>query len=298
MKRKNAATVIVFLIYLFTAVFPLTSLEVGGNFRIENLSFRWDRAVDKSDFTGLNFPVGFSLNVSHQLEEKLTFKSEYVFDNILKNILTTLFTYRGDFFSFGVGPFLGFINTSQILPRIGIASIFKIEWPGVLFAELWLDNSTGNQLINAGDYTQERNNISFGFYVRNAICTLNRLTKNFVQKTATAQIRDTITDYSFKTDIFMKNVPYRINISFGLQNLSKSFTENDTTTIHSLYSIIVGTEFFINLSDIVTINIDLDSSIYSFGANELLGVSNPGPAGYLFRVVTGVSVNISNILKK
>ena len=73
--------------------------------------------------------------------------------------------------------------------------------------------------------------------------------------------------------------------------MSKSFV-GTTTTTHTLGSLILGTRFELTLFQYVDLAIDLESSIYTFGQGELLGVSNPGPGGYLFRVTSSVSVDV------
>ncbi len=265
------------------------ALEVTAACRIENLAFRTDREISDVSFSGDEFPMGFSLGVRHASQQELAMEAEYVYDAVLRNIVTGLVTYRGNLFSFGVGPFLGFLNTGQLWPKVGIASVFKVEWPGAAFVQLWLDNSSGNRLSNQGDYLQERNNLSFGFYVPNAICSLNVANRRFVEKTDTAEIADTMTEYSLAVDIYQKNVPFKILVTFGLQRLCREFEETADTTAHTLYSIIFGTQFDMRLSQQVSITVDLDSSIYTWGQDELLGISNPGT--YLFRASAGVTVD-------
>ena len=270
------------------------ALEVSGTYRIENLAFRSDREASDVSFSGDEFPMGFSLGIRHTSQQELAMEAEYVYDAVLRNIATGLVTYRGNLFSFGVGPFLGFLNTEQLWPKVGIASVFKVEWPGAAFVQLWLDNSSGNRLSDEGDYLQERNNLSLGFYVPNAICSLNVANKRFVEKTDTAEIADTMTAYSLAVDIYQKNVPFKIVVTFGLQRLCREFEETADTTTHTLYSIIFGTRFDMRLSQLVSIMIDLDSSIYTWGQDELLGLSNPGT--YLFRAVAGVTVDAGRLL--
>jgi hypothetical protein len=284
------------VLLLLSMSLSVSAFELGATYRIGNLGFHRNRLESDTGFTGLDFPMGMSLFASHNISEDQRMKVEYSYDDILKNIVTSLFIYKGNFFSFGVGPFLGFLNTDQLWPKIGISSYFKIEAPGVIFASLCIDNSTNDQLVDVGNYIQERNSFSLGFYVPNAICSLNVIRKRFVeQKTASLQIVDLFSEYSFKTDIFQKNIPYKIILSFGLQTRSKQFVDSTPTT-HSLYSLVIGTRADIGITDSITLILDLDSSIYTFGQDALLGISNPGPGGYLFRAVAGVSLDMSKLL--
>ncbi|MEW5818336.1 MAG: hypothetical protein AB1798_23475, partial [Spirochaetota bacterium] len=144
-----------------------------------------------------------------------------------------------------------------------------------------------------------RNDISFGYYVRNAICSLNINSRKFVQKASAAQeIVDSLVEYSFKSDIFQKNVPYKILISLGFQQLSKTFIDSSSTVVHTLNSLVIGNQVDIIATEYLTIVIRLDSSLYSFGQGILLGISNPGPGGYLFRATAGATLNLEKIPKK
>jgi hypothetical protein len=271
------------------------ALEVTATYRIENLAFKSDREATDTSFSGNEFPMGFSLGITDTTRQDLSLQAVYMYDEVLRNILTGLVTYHGNMFSFGVGPFMGFLNTDQPWPKVGVASFFKVEWPGAAFVQLWLDNSTANRLSDEGDYLQERNNFSIGFYVPHAICSLNLLNRRFAEQTDTAEVTDTLTEYSFVADIYHKNVPFKTVLTFGLQRMSREWEEAaGTTTTQTLYSLILGMRFDMHLSDSVAMMIDLDSSIYTFGEDDLLGISNPGT--YLFRAVAGVTVDVSRLL--
>ena len=294
---RSPLTTLPALLFLLAGV-SVGALEAGATYRIESLAFENDRARTDTAFSGTVLPMGFSLYASEKLQEELTLNTEYAYDEVLRNILTGLVTYDGNLFSFGVGPFLGFFNTNQLWPKVGVASVFKIEWPGIAFVQLWLDNSTGNLLSEDGDYLQERNYLSVGFHVPNAICSVNILTRRFAEKTAIEEIADQITEYSFSADIYRKNVPFKIVLTFGLQDLSREWTDASGSTTHSMYSLFLGTRFDIEINDAWDLMFDVDSSIYSFGGDELLGISNPGPlGGYLFRAVAGVTVDVDRLIR-
>ena len=300
------------LLFLSTAAF---GFDLGGTFRLGNLGFTKDRLQTDTTLTGLDFftlgNMGFSAFASHSPEESSRLEVEYVYDDILRNLFSSLFIYSGNYFSVGVGPFLGFLNAAEanfgslnkILPNVGISSFFRVELPGAVFASLHVDNTTGNELAKPGDYLQERTVIALGFYVRNAICSLNITNKRFVEREplasapAVLQISDLFAEYAFKVDIFQKNIPYRILLSFGLQELKKAYAEAASTTTHTLYSLVVGTRADIEITDFMSLILDLDSSVYTFGYDELLGAAiAESTLGYLFRARVGFSLDMDRIL--
>lgn len=301
MIKKALIIAVMFLISISTVF----GLEIGGTFQMGNLGFTKDRLSTDTSFSGLDFFAlgnwGFSVFASHNPDENSRLEIEYAYDHILRNLLTSLFMYKGNFFSIGVGPFLGFLNATQLtpismttmLPKVGISSIFRVELPGIVFASLGVENTTNNQLTKVGQYLQERTTLAVGFYVPNAICSVSYINKRFVeQKAVDLQVTDLFSEYSFKVDIFQKNIPYRILLSFGLQDLKKIYEQGATTTTHTLYSLIIGTRADIEVSDFLRLIFDIDSSVYTFGYDELIGLSNPGPLGYVFRAKVGFALNM------
>ena len=287
---------LIFFTVLFLLLIGLSQsfgLEVGALFRLENLSFKTDRARTDASFSGTDLFWGLSIFATHTLSDKFSLEGGFYNDAILRNVTYTLFNYDEQFINLGIGPFFGLLNSATSILNPGISTSIRLAWPGKVFIYFRADNTIGGRLIEAGDYIQERNDISFGFYVYNAICTLNLNTRKFTQQQAGYEVIDSLTNYSFKTDIFQKNIPYRLLFSFSFQTLSKKFT--DTAADHALSSIILGTEVDFQVTDVLGIMLNLESSIYTFGQGELSGLSNPGPAGFLFRAYAGCKINFDKL---
>jgi hypothetical protein len=283
--------------FLILTLFSGFCLEIGATFRIENISFRHDRRSTDTGFNGRQFPLGCSVFINHKFSENLILETKYAYDEILRNKLTGIIIYKGNFFAFGVGPFLGFFNTSQYFPKFGVSSLFRLEWPGVIFAEIFITTTILNELKKSGNYLQENSKFTFGFYVPSVICSFDIITKRFVQLKSGEKISDVQRQYIFTADIFRKNVPFKIKISLGYQNLKKTF-DNSSSIEHTLNSILIGTRLDLEVTDALSLLIDLQASLYTFGADELAGLSNPGPGGFLFRVITGFSVNFDKFFNK
>ncbi len=274
------------------------ALDAGLNFRIGNLAFKSDRTIDNTTFTGTDYLYGLSLFTTASISDNFSFESGFFNDAILKNISYTIFNYRQKFITIGVGPFFGFFNSTSTILKSGISTAILLELPGIAFLQFRSDSTIGGRLIETGDYVQERNNISLGYYVKNAICSINLHSKKYIQKAnSTTETVDSLTEYSFKTEVFQKNMPYTIDIAFAYQTLKKEFITSSSTTKHTLNSIVLKTKLKFFIEEFLTLYTDLDSSIYTFGEDALLGISNPGPGGYLFRLNTGFTVNLDKIVK-
>jgi len=275
--------------------FSSFSLEIGAGFHIGNLGFTHERTSDQTGFDGSNYPWGLSLYGTQPIADNFILNSGFYMDPILRNTVYTIFTYRERFFSIGVGPFFGPFNSKTSLLKSGISTSVRIELPGVAFLSFRADSSIGGRLTQDGDYIQERSDASIGYYVRNAICSLNLLTRKYTQKTTSGEVIDSTIEYSFKTDIFQKNIPYKVLLTFGYRKTSKTFIENNASVSHTLGSILVNTRIDVELTTFLKFIVDLENSIYTFGQDELLGISNPGPGGYLFNLNAGFSIDVDKL---
>jgi hypothetical protein len=276
----------------------LWSLDVGLLFRMGNLNFDPEREQTDLDFDGLTFPWGFSLFAEHEIGDNFLISTGFSQDPILHNISSTMVSYRYSFISIGLGPYFGILNSWDPLIRSGINTSLRLDFPGIIFAEIRAGSTIGG-LVKKGDYSQEETHLLAGFHVMNAICTVGLVSKTFTLKKGNSEVVDSLDKYYFSTDLFQKNVPFRILLTFAYQTISKSFVTTTTTDTHSLSSLILGTELEVELTRFLNLLIIIDSSIYSFGQDDLLGV-DPGDefAGFLFTAQIGVKLKIDQLFEK
>ncbi len=276
----------------------LWSLEIGLLFKIENLSFHPDREDTDHDFDGLTFPWGISLFAAHEIGDNFLISTGFYQDSILRNISSTMVSYRYSFISIGLGPYFGFFNSWDPLIRSGINTSLRLDFPGIIFAEIRAGSTIGG-LVKEGDYSQEETSLLAGFHVMNAICTVGLISKTFTLKKSTSEVVDSLDKYYFSTDLFQKNVPFRILLTFAYQTISKSFVTATTTNSHTLSSLLLGTELEVEITRFLNLLIIIDSSIYTFGQDDLLGVDpGSGFAGFLFSAQIGVKLKIDQLFEK
>jgi hypothetical protein len=264
-------------------------LDLGLTASTGNLGFRSDRSSTDTSFPGADYFWGLSLYASQTISDRFAFETGFYSDPVLRNISYTLFSYNERVISIGVGPFFGFFNDTGTLLKSGISTSVKLELPGVVFVSFRADSSIGGELVQTGDYLQQRNDISFGFNVLNAICTLSLDSRKFEQKTAADKIIDSLTVYSFSTDIYQKNVPYRLIVTFAYQALSRTFITGAATT--TLNSLLIGTEVDITMTNSLLLQAGIQGSVYSFGQGNLVGSAKD----FLFRTFAGVKVNVDSL---
>lgn len=295
-KRFIAAFTSVFL--LFLVIGAASALEIGGNFNIGNLTFNPGREESNTDFEGTYFPFGISAYLNQDLSEDLSLHAGYYMDPILRNTIYTEFIYQHDFLTLGVGPYFGVFNSLTTILKPGISTNVRLEFPGVVFIDFRAESSIGGRIIQEGDYIQEKSTISAGFYVPHAICSFNVITKKYTEKKSSKDVIDTLTEYSFSTDVFRKSSPFKVLLTFGYQDLSKLYVTDADTTTHTLGTLFIDTKLDFYITDYLTLMVQFRGSVYTFGQNELLGISNPGPGSFLFDATAGVVLDIDAIIQK
>ncbi len=286
-----------FILTFLSILTSVSAMEITTSVTAGNLSFDKAASAPVSSFQGTKFPWGISVYGEKYVTDNTSIKAGIFYDPVLRYTINTLFQYQYNFFKLGVGPFFGIFNTSQTIMKSGITTTVKIELPGVVFASLEADSSIGARFVKVGDYIQEKSLITIGYYIPNAICSLNLVTKSFVVKQEDAlEVDDSFTEYSFKVDIFQKNVAFRTVLSFAYQTLSRSYLNTSTgiTATNTLNSLVFGTHFKFNLSDNLSLFTNLESNVYSFGYLDSTPLTLPqtGIGLYLFRATAGVTVKL------
>ncbi len=271
----------------------LPALEAEGSFRIGNLAFSETREPADTGFSGTDYPWGFSLGLSHDVAEQLQLQTVFSNDDVLRYISETRIVYTSPFLSAGIGPIFGILNSGAMPVRPGVTASVLFSWPETISLSLRGDTSLGSDLSDSGDYRQELGEIALGFQVPGAECSIRMLTRRYLERTADGKEIDTWTEYSFRSRIRKADVPYEVLLSFGYQDRSRTFEDlNRNRTVHGLGTFALGTGVEAGLPKGGAIFVNLESSLYTFGYGELLGVSNPGPGGFLFRLETGVRISL------
>jgi hypothetical protein len=264
-------------------------LELGVEARVGNLGFRTDRASTDVSLPGGDYFWGVSIFGSQPLSDSITLESGFYSDPVLRNTSRTIFTYSTKFLSVGIGPIFGLFNDLGTPVKSGISSFVRLEYPGTVFLTLRSDSSLGGSLVQVGDYAQERTDVALGVYFPNAICTLSVTTRSFEQKAASQDVTDSLTEYIFATEIFKKNVPYRLRVWMGYQDLSRTYVTGSTVTA-TLGSVILGTQVDVTLAGPVTLRAGVEGNIYSFGLGTLIG----GDSAFLFRSYAGFRMSLES----
>ena len=277
------------LLLLITLSVGAFAFEAGAYFDLSNLDFPSARTADETALPGADYIWGLRVTGRDQLSEGLALDLSYCRDSVLRHIAFTRIAYTDDFFAITVGPFFGLLNSPDTLVQSGLSTTVELYIPGVTFLRLRSDNSLSGRLVVTGDYIQEQSELAIGFYTPNVIPTIYVTSKRYTTKTDGGEAVDSLTEYGITTDIFQKNVPYQVQLNFAYQDAGRQFVET-TTVNHAYGSVVIGARFTLSRFEAFTVVADLDSSIYTFGHDFLLGqVSSDS---FLFRLSTGVELNL------
>ncbi len=268
-------------------------LELSTRFDLGNLGFQLNRAPTDATYSGTDYFWGGNVEVTHGFSERMAIRAGVSRDTVLRNLAYAMVFYNLDYLSMGIGTVQGFNSTDGSVLKPGLASSVQLTFPGVMFARLQFDTSLGSLPLEPGDYTQNRNELSVGFYARNAICSLTLESKKFYELQAAETVVDSLMRYSFAADIFKKNTPYRLLFSLAYQTLQKKFVS--AASVHTLSSVMAGVQLSIDLTRFLTIMLGADSALLTFGEDQLAGLQNPAPGGYLFQASTGFKLNFENM---
>lgn len=284
MKRTTA------IILLLVLSLPLAAFEIGAYYNVSNLDYRNNRASSATGLPGTEYPMGVRVTGRDELSEGLALDLTYNYDPILRSIAYTRLSYIDDYFAITFGPFFGVLNSTGNFVQSGISTTVELFLPGIAFARLRSDNSLSGRLIVAGDYIQEQSELAIGFYAPNVIPTVYVNSKRYTSKTDAGENVDTLNEYGVRTDIFQKAIPYRVNLNFAYQTAGRQFIETTTTT-QTYGSVVLGIRLDLTLFELLTFTADLDSSIYTFGLEDLVGEVSAD--SFLFRLTTGLSIDTS-----
>lgn len=297
--RKGGGGFILSLLFLLALLaLPAghaAALEVTTLYHMGNLGFERDAEKPTDELKGTDYTYGASVYGKHRIDDSLTLEAGLMYDPILRKTVQTRFEYSHNFFRVGVGPFLGVFNTPGTVLKSGISTSVHLEYPGKVFTTLRSDSTISSRFTDKGDYLQELNKITVGYYVPHAICSFNLTTKRFVtQKTGDLEVDTSFDEYSFDVDIFQKNVPLRLLLSFAFQHTDRIYSTDTATAKNKLNSLVFGTRFEIAASRRLTLIADVDHNIYSFGSEKdasgtdsSLSMPDKGLGLYLFQARIG-----------
>ncbi len=242
------------------------SYELGFISQIGNLTLGNQSTTSNTQFDGSKLFYGGSAYAILPVYDDVTFTGGLFYDPILRYAVKTIFEYQKNFLKFSFGPYMGSFNSLNYPLKPGLHTGFRVDLPGYVFASLSSDTSIGSNFVDEGDYSQSLSDLRLGFYVKNAICSFQLETKEYLSEASKGMIKNSRTRYAFLTDIYKKNVPYRILITMAYQDLTTIYQYSDQVEI-KIGSIILGSRLEFQVNNKLNIIGSVDTSVYNFPLN-------------------------------
>lgn len=291
MTTIHRARALALLILAATVAAPLNALDLSLGGFFGNLGLPW---TGETAMTWDQYPANLWLYGGHaafteEFAEGFSLRVEYQTDPVLRHVVRGVVTYETGVASMSAGPMVGTFNTAQNPLKAGIDIGFRIEAPGIAFFSVDTASSMGVGLASEGDYSQEFSEITAGWYVYNAICSVLMTTKRFTRVPASGTaLVDASTDYRFSVDVYKKGAPYRVVADLGYRTMTRSY---DSTTADGLDAIVLGASVDAQVSPWVNVTTGLDSGVYVFGIEELAG-RGPAATAFIFQATLGAIIKL------
>lgn len=275
---------------------PAAALDIDAAAFFGNLGFPWDgeTPLPATTYPADQWLYGGKVAFSQDFGDGLSLRADYHTDTVLHHVVSGMVTYKAGLASISAGPMLGTFNTAQTPLKAGIGIGFRLEAPGIVFFNAEADSSMGAGLVAVGDYSQERSELKAGWYVYNAICSVSMQTRRYTRILSSGDpLVDASTAYTFSVDVNKKSAPYRVLVDLGYQNWTRTYPGG---TIDGLGALVLGAQVSADLSPTVTVVTGLDSGVYVFGTDALLG-HGPAATSFMFSATAGCVVHLGVVPK-
>jgi len=290
--RKRLVFTLVAAVLACAAVLPASALdiELGGYFGNLGLPWAGETAMSYDPYPANLWLYGGRAAFVENLGDGFSLRAEYETDPVLRHIVKGVVTYEAGIASISAGPMIGAFNSTSTLLKAGIDIGFKLELPGIAYFYVRTDSSMGTGLATPGDYSQEFSELMAGWYVYNAICSVGMTTKRYTRVLDSGILVDSMNAYTFSVDVHKKGAPYRVLADLGYQTVSRTYPSD---LVDGLGIVVLGAQVSVDVQPSVMVVAGLDSGVYVFGTDELMG-RGPDPASFIFSANMGVVIRLDD----
>ncbi|TVQ40248.1 MAG: hypothetical protein EA384_03780 [Spirochaetaceae bacterium] len=278
------------LVLSAAAAAPLYATELFADFSIGNLGFSRDRDAGDKGLPDDTFPWAFNFGLRHPAFETVDFEMALRRHHVVGNTTELQLTHRSDFVELGAGPYLGVYN-NQDKPfslNPGVFAHLRFNLGDFGFTSLTARAPLSDDPRRVGDYRQRTQEYQFGVFVPNVVLSLYYGSFAFDERTDDDFISDLHRAYELRAHVFQKNVPYRIDLSFGYHDYQKEFVSTDGT--QAFGALVAATRVTADLRNTVSIFFSFENALYTFGRADLTG--RDGGDMFFFRSGAGITYTV------
>lgn len=277
----------------------LHSLDIGARYSAGNMVFSQTRTEDVTTFSATEFLSELALWSSWDAMDFVTIEAGYASDVVFRNSLYALLHYYEGSLQFAVGPFMGVFNTPGSFFQSGISTKVHIDIPLIsMFIEINGDNTIGGELVQIGDYIQERNEIALGYRLNPLVFSAGIAARRFTQKTTEdLDVIDTMNEYTFAVYLPQEDVQFYTTIEACYRMLTKSFVRSSAIVKHTVNSIILRFEIESRIIEDAVWQSNIEVDLYAWGSDLLQTPGSIEPVTRL-RLQVGIDYFLDRLLAR
>lgn len=249
-----------FLTLLFFSQLSLSlfSIDLYTYFEMDNFHFN-----DNNEIKNNHYDFNYGEKITQEISDGLFLDAGFTKSIVNDYSIYTDFKISNDLFGFNLGIFTNFLNDGGKLLTPGLNYGLNFKIPGVILVSLAINNTIPNTSplesgININNY-----DISVGFYMGDAILSLNLESSNNSKGTILTSNSTSYNKYFMNLDLFNKYTTYRISIDLGWNYIYREITnlsiESEELSGDTSESLKAGSAFFnTEFTFLITNNISLD----------------------------------------
>jgi len=270
-QTKNSMFTAVAFVLLVWVVHPAPATELTLGFTLGNQEFAVDRSPNNLELESDLYLAGFELSGVTGLPYQLGLLYGIERDLRLRTLGYVGLRYRDDRVFFSVMPTMGLLNSSGRPVSPGVKSSLGFHVLDRAELEFSLMRPFLTQLSDEGDNNQSQDSIRGAMYFDGYLIGAEWL-RSIYRERETAFLRvSQVQEYALYTEIFQKNVPYRVTLRVAYQDRMLKFV--DTGVKVQTGSIVFGPSILMQHSPGLSSSIGMNAAIFTLGREELAGES-------------------------
>ncbi len=268
--RKSMFTVIVLVLLIWVGV-PASTTELTLGFTLGNQEFAVDRSPANAELESDLYQAGFELSGVTSLPYQLGLLYGIERDLRLRTLGYVGLRYSDDRVFFSVMPIVGLLNSSGRPVSPGVQSSLGFYVLDRAEVEFSLMRPFLTNLSDEGDNNQSMDSIRGAIFFDGYLLGAEWL-RTIYRERETAFLRASqVQEYAVYTEIFQKNVPYRVTLRLAYQDRLVKF--EDTGVKVQTGSIVFGPSILMQHSPGLSSTIGINAALFTLGREELAGES-------------------------
>lgn len=268
--RKRAVAIIASAL-LFSTSLSAQATELTLGFTLGNQEFGVDREPDSLDLETDRYLAGFELSGVSSLPYELGLLYGIERDLQLRTLGYVGLGYRDDRVFFSVMPTMGLLNSSGLPVAPGVKSSIGFYVFDRGEVEFSLMRPFLTSLSDEGDNNQSYDSVRGAVFFDGYLLGAEWFRSIYREREAAFLRVSLMQEYALYTEIFQKNIPYRVTLRVAYQDRILEFQDSGVKV--QTGSLVFGPSLMMLHRPGLSSSIGLNAAIFTFGRSDLAGES-------------------------